>query len=103
MKFQRAVDRSLRPLRLTHTQYWVLACTHELVEVSGDAVSQQRIAEAARLDKMTVSFVVRRLEAKGLLDRDVSASGPALRVIVTAKGHRALSEAALLIAPVAGR
>ena len=101
MSWQRAVDRALKRLGLTHTQYWVLLNAALLMDESEDAVSQQRIAEAAQLDKMTTSTLTRKLEGRGLLDRAPSAEGIALRVIVTAKGRRALSEATPLVAGIA--
>jgi len=101
MSWQRAVDRALHPLGLTHTQYWLLLNAQQMEDETNDAVSQQQIAEAARLDKMTVSYLARKLESRGLLSRGPSYEGPAVRVIVTAKGRRTLTSAGPLVAQAA--
>ena len=75
MRWQRAVDRALQAVGLTHTQYWVLSTAAWLIDEVDDAVSQQEIAEGARLDKATTSYLVRKLEAGGLMDRRPSGDG----------------------------
>jgi DNA-binding MarR family transcriptional regulator len=103
MRWQRAVDRALAPLDLTHSQYWVLQTTRYLQEeVHNDAVSQQQIADAAQLDKATTSYLCRKLEAKGLLDRgDTHDDRRAWRVIVTSKARRLLAKAGPMVAQLA--
>jgi DNA-binding MarR family transcriptional regulator len=94
MRWQRAVDKSLAPLGMTHTQYLVLSSARSAVDEVRDAVSQRVIATQAGVDEVTASRLIRKLEARGWLDR-----GPtfgdlrALRVIVTRSGRRILEQA----------
>lgn len=102
MRWQRAVDRALEPLELTHTQYWVLATAAWCIDEADDAVSQQEIAYAAELDKATTSFVLRKLEDRGLVSRGPTGEGrAALRVVVTKSGYRTLAEAGPKVAAAA--
>jgi DNA-binding MarR family transcriptional regulator len=55
-------------------------------------VSQREISERAELDQMTVSQVMRYLDERGWVDRGPSASGPAYRVLITARGKAVLHE-----------
>jgi DNA-binding MarR family transcriptional regulator len=66
-RWQAAQRATLRPFGLTHVQYLLLASLVEL----GRAVSQRELAEEASTDPMMTSQVVRTLEAKGLLTRQV--------------------------------
>ena len=94
MRWQRAVDRSLSPVGMTHTQYLILSAARSAVDELGDAVSQRAIATHAGVDEVTASRLIRKLEARGWLDR-----GPtfgdlrAVRVIVTRSGRRILEQA----------
>jgi DNA-binding MarR family transcriptional regulator len=93
MRWQRAVDATLAPLELTHTQYLVLSTARQLVD-GADAVTQRAIAVEAGLDEATTSNLVRALTERGFLDR-----GPALgdkrawRVIPTQSGRQVVRQA----------
>jgi DNA-binding MarR family transcriptional regulator len=89
-RWRRAVERQLRGLGLTFTQWLVLEATDELVRDGGDAVNQRAIAEGAELDAMTVSQVMKTLEEKALVTRQPDVTGRAYRVFLTKKGEKLL-------------
>jgi DNA-binding MarR family transcriptional regulator len=93
-RWRRAVERELKEVGLTLTQWMVLDAADELIQEAGDAVNQRRIAERAELDAMTVSQVMKTLEEKGLVSRGPDASGRAYRVFLTKKGEKLLQTAA---------
>ena len=70
LRWQRAMVEALAPLDLTHTQFVLLASTWWLAEHDGPP-RQRDLAEHAGTDPMMTSQVVRTLEGKGLLARDV--------------------------------
>jgi DNA-binding MarR family transcriptional regulator len=91
MRWQRAVDRALAPLDLTHTQFLLLTTADSCVSENGDAVAQRTVATAAGLDEATTSRVMRTLSDRGLVDR-----GPTFgdqrqfRLLVTSEGRQLL-------------
>ena len=93
-RWRRAVERELRELGLTLTQWLVLDAADELIQDARDAVNQRRIAERAELDAMTVSQVMTTLAGKALVSRDADLSGRGYRVLVTKKGEKLLQAAA---------
>jgi DNA-binding MarR family transcriptional regulator len=98
MRWQRAIDAALRPLGLTHTQYLVLASAARTIREQRDAVAQLAIAESAGLDGATTSILIRKLEARGLLDRGVDGTdGRRWRVLLTQRGRSTLEKAAALV------
>jgi DNA-binding MarR family transcriptional regulator len=98
MRWQRAIDAALRPIDLTHTQYLVLASTARVIREQRDAVAQIAIAQSAELDRVTVSHLVRKLEARGLLDRGVDGTDARKwRVILTQRGERTLEKATAIV------
>jgi DNA-binding MarR family transcriptional regulator len=102
MRWQRAIDAALRPLDLTHTQYLVLASAARAMREQRDAVSQTSVAEAAELDRVTTSILVRKLEARGLFDRGNDATDTRKwRVILTQRGERMLEKATALVEAMA--
>jgi DNA-binding MarR family transcriptional regulator len=70
LRWQRAMVEALSPLGLTHTQFVLLASTWWLAE-NGGPPRQRDLAAHAGTDPMMTSQVVRTLEGKGLLVRDV--------------------------------
>lgn len=92
-RWRRVVEEALRISELTFTQWLVLDGTARSVAAARDAVSQSDVARRIELDRMTVSQVIRTLVERGLVDRGPSASGPALRLILTRKGRQVLLEA----------
>src|SRR5450432_4144540 len=59
MRWRRRVEAVLRGVGLTFTQWLVLAGAREIIEESGDAVSQKEIAARVELDGATISQVMR--------------------------------------------
>jgi DNA-binding MarR family transcriptional regulator len=66
--WQAHMRRTLAPLGLTHVQFVILAVTAWLTRNS-QPVTQIQVAEAAAIDPMMNSQVIRSLEARGLLTR----------------------------------
>lgn len=95
-RWRREVEHELKPLELTFTQWLVLDATASAIAELKDgdhAVSQKAVADVCELDAMTVSQVMGTLSLRGLVDRGPSASGPAYRILVTARGLRTLQNA----------
>ena len=83
----------LEPLGLTHPQYLVMLALwdHRRSEASGSALTVKQIAVALQLDSATLSPMLKRLEALGLITRtrnvtderatdvELTADGAALR------------------------
>ena len=88
LAWQRAVTAVLEPLGLTHVQFVLLACAWWLGR-QGQVPNQLQLARQAGTDVKMTSQVVRRLEAKGLLDRAVDpGDSRARRLRPTAAGDR---------------
>ena len=93
LAWQRAVTTALAPMGLTHVQFVLLACTWWLTE-HGSPPNQLEVARQAGTDVRMTSEVVRKLETKGLLTREVDASDSrARRLRPTAAGARLAQEA----------
>jgi DNA-binding MarR family transcriptional regulator len=81
------LDARLRPLRLTHTQFTLLAATSWLTWEQ-EPVTQQEIASFASCDRMMASRVLRNLEDRGLLERRADPrNGRIVLVGVTSTGR----------------
>jgi DNA-binding MarR family transcriptional regulator len=92
--WQRAMVSALRPLGLTHVQFVLLASAWWLTQVAGEKPTQRRLAEHAATDPMMTSQVLRILESRGLLTREVDpGDSRALRLAVTEPGTRLALEA----------
>jgi DNA-binding MarR family transcriptional regulator len=88
LAWQRAVTAVLEPLQLTHVQFVLLACTWWMSR-QGQVPNQLQLARQAGTDVKMTSQVVRRLEAKGLLERQVDPDDSrARRLRLTAEGQR---------------
>jgi DNA-binding MarR family transcriptional regulator len=86
LAWQRAITAALAPMGLTHVQFVLLASTWWLTE-QGDPPNQLELARQAGTEVRMTSEVVRKLEAKGLLNRDVDAADTrARRLKPTAAG-----------------
>ena len=68
LQWQRTVTAALQPLDLTHVQFVLLACAWWF-DAKGENPNQQILARQAGTDVKMTSQVLRRLEAKGLLQR----------------------------------
>lgn len=64
-----AFDRSLKPLNVTRSQWWVLAYLSR-----EDGMTQSQLAEELDLGKVAVGGLIDRLEKAGLVRRDPDAS-----------------------------
>ncbi|WP_211880812.1 MarR family winged helix-turn-helix transcriptional regulator [Pseudarthrobacter albicanus] len=68
LRWQRAIAAALGPLGLTHVQFVLLATTWWLSQTDR-APNQVQLSERTGSDARMTSAVIRRLEAKGLLER----------------------------------
>ncbi len=94
LRWQRAMTAALAPLDITHVQFVLLACTWWLTE-RGDAPNQLAVAAQAGTDPQMTSQVVRRLEAKGLLERHVDPRDSRARTVVPTRRGIALTRKAI--------
>jgi DNA-binding MarR family transcriptional regulator len=72
LRWQRDIAAALAPLGLTHVQFVLLASTWWLNSL-GQQPNQLAVARHAGTDVKMTSEVLRKLEAKGLLRREVDA------------------------------
>lgn len=101
--WQRRVEAALTPLALTHMQFVVLAITGWLAQ-EGETPSQSRIAGFGKIDRMTLSNILRLLEEKGYVARAPHPDDPrANRVDLTRTGRSALRRAKRLVAETQDR
>ncbi len=96
LRWQRAIAAVLRPLDLTHVQFVLLACAWWL-DARRQFPNQRELARQAGIDVKMTSQVVRRLETKGLLRREVDqADTRARKLALTPEGaslvQRAIAE-----------
>ncbi|MER5864854.1 MarR family transcriptional regulator [Kitasatospora sp. NPDC002040] len=86
LRWQRGIATALAPLDLTHVQFVLLACTWWL-NGQGEHPNQLALARQAGTDVKMTSQVLRTLEGKGLVEREVDpADTRAKRLRVTAAG-----------------
>lgn len=95
--WQRRITAVLQPLGLTHVQFVLLACAWWL-DQRGDAPNQQALARQAGTDVKMTSQVLRKLEAKGLLQRSVDPhDSRAKRLRVTPAGAELARQAVTVV------
>ena len=88
LRWQRDVAEALAPLDLTHVQFVLLACTWWL-NGQGERPSQVELASFAGTDVKMTSQVVRSLEQKALIERQIDpADSRARQLHVTPRGAR---------------
>ena len=93
LRWQRDIAAALAPLNLTHVQF-VLLATAWWLNTHGEDPNQLSLARHAGTDVKMTSQVVRKLEAKGLLGREVDpADTRAKRLRVTARGGKLAQQA----------
>jgi DNA-binding MarR family transcriptional regulator len=86
LRWQRGIAAALTPLGLTHVQFVLLACTWWL-NTHGEHPNQLTLARQAGTDVKMTSQVLRTLEHKGLIEREVDpADTRAKRLRVTSSG-----------------
>lgn len=84
------VDKALRPLGITRSQWWVLA---NLARDDGTAMTQTELARLMDVGKVTLGGLIDRLESGGLVRRQPDpADRRAKRIVMTQKGSRLLAE-----------
>lgn len=86
--FRKVFDRRVSRFGLTRGQWFAMVWLY----VEG-AASQTRLAEVMDMDKVTVGGIVRRLEAKGLIDRAVDRTDERRRVIRLSPRAQPLTDA----------
>lgn len=96
IRWRRAIEEVLRPLKLTHPQFVVLACTGWLTK-EGEVANQAKIARQAGLDPNTLSQVLRGLETKGLIQRAHSTNERSKCPTLTTAGTKLLTIALPLV------
>jgi DNA-binding MarR family transcriptional regulator len=90
---------ALEPLGLTHVQFVLLACAWWLGR-HRQVPNQLQLARQAGTDVKMTSQVVRRVEAKGLLERAVDpGDSRARRLRLTAQGDRLAQRATTAVGP----
>ncbi|MFF0269215.1 MarR family winged helix-turn-helix transcriptional regulator [Kribbella sp. NPDC004536] len=93
LKWRAELDRRLREVGLTPTQFLLLASTGWVEHTQG-APTQQQVAQTAGADRMMTSKVVKNLEDNGLLRRSPDpADARAYRLQLTPAGRRAAAKA----------
>ncbi|MBN0043832.1 winged helix-turn-helix transcriptional regulator [Streptomyces actuosus] len=86
LRWQRDIAAALGPMDLTHVQFVLLACAWWL-NTRGEHPNQLALARQAGTDVKMTSQVLRALEAKGLIEREVDpADSRAKRLRVTVAG-----------------
>src|SRR5919202_3655533 len=100
LRWQRGIAQALAPLDLTHVQFVLLACTWWLNE-QGERPTQIAVAAQAGTDVKMTSQVLRSLERKGLIEREIdSADTRARRLRVTKRGARLAPRAIAIVEDV---
>jgi DNA-binding MarR family transcriptional regulator len=97
LRWQRALGGALAPLGLTHVQFVLLATTWWLNR-SGERLNQVAIAAHAGTDVKMTSEVLRILERKGLVSREVDPADTRARLLrPTGEGERLAPEAIAVV------
>jgi DNA-binding MarR family transcriptional regulator len=100
LHWQRRIAGALKPLELTHVQFVLLASTWWLNE-GGERPNQIELAAFAGTDVKMTSQVIRSLESKGLVEREVDpADTRARRRGVTRRGARLAPRAIAVVEEV---
>jgi len=82
------VDRALKPLGVTRSQWWVLAFLSR-----ADGMSQVALAEELDLGKVALGGLIDRLEKTGLVSRRPDEDDRRVkRVFLTKKSHALINE-----------
>jgi DNA-binding MarR family transcriptional regulator len=102
LHWQRGIAAALRPLELTHVQFVLLASTWWLNR-QGERPSQLAVARHAATDIKMSSQVLRKLESKGLIERDVDPADSRARCLTVTAAGGALAERAIAAVETADR
>lgn len=95
-RWQSTIRAALQPFDLTHVQFVLLA---SLTWLSREGpVNQKRLADHAVTDPMVTSQVIRTLEGRNLVNRDVDPADRRARAVrVTPAGARLANEAVVAV------
>jgi DNA-binding MarR family transcriptional regulator len=94
LTWQRQIRTALEPHGLTHVQFVLLASLWWLEQDEPEPPTQARLAAQAGTDQMMTSQVLRRLEARRLVDRTSDTKDTrARRSRLTPKGRRLVANA----------
>jgi DNA-binding MarR family transcriptional regulator len=100
LRWQRGIAAALAPLELTHVQFVLLASAWWLNE-HGQRPNQIALAAHAGTDVKMTSQVIRNLERKGLVEREIDpADTRARRLRVTRRGGRLAPRAIAIVEQV---
>lgn len=95
--WQKRIALALTEFGITQTQYAILASLRWFEE-RREPATQRHLVEHAKIDKMTLSKSIRRLEADGWVTRERSSSdNRATRVRFTGKGRKTVERAIVAI------
>jgi len=94
LRWQREVTNALNPLGLTHVQFVLLASTWWL-NTHDEQPSQAALSSFASVDVKMASQVIRTLEAKGLITREMDATDSRARRLVVTDAGAALAPSAI--------
>lgn len=95
--WQSRLSEVLSEFGITQTQYAIMASLRWF-EKQGEPTTQAHVVEHAKIDKMTLSKAVRKLENLGLVIREQSSTDSrAINVRFTAKGQNAIQQAVVAI------
>jgi DNA-binding MarR family transcriptional regulator len=100
LRWQRDMATALAPLRLTHVQFVLLATTWWL-NTHGERPNQLTVAQQAGTDVKMTSQVLRTLEAKGLLTRDVDPADTRARLLLVTDAGADLAARAIEVVEAA--
>lgn len=101
LEWRQRLDRALRPLGLTPTQFNLLASIGWLDRTRPSPPTQQQVADHAGADRMMASKVLRGLEDRALVTRESDAGDArSLRLRLTDEGRRITSRAIRLAVAV---
>lgn len=91
--WQRMIKQALEPYNLTHSQFVLLASIHWLTKQMQD-ITQITLSNHTKIDPMTTSSVLRKLELKKLIERrEHSMDTRAKEVVLTDRGLGTAKEA----------
>ena len=94
LRWQREIAAVLAPLGLTHVQFVLLSCAWWLND-HGLVPNQLELARQAGTDVKMTSQVVRKLEAKGLLQRETDPDDTRARRLRITREGTTLAQAAI--------
>ncbi len=89
-QFQTRAQKALG--RYAFFEWLLLEALQELLDETGDAVSQIQIAERAGLTKMLTSYWMGTMSERGLVDRGAALDGRSYRIIMGELGTRVLGQ-----------